>query len=46
MEMRGSVFYIYLPFEVTGTFKPADNIAEFDVANTLLHLLSPKAYQA
>lgn len=34
MEMRGSVFYIYPPFEVTGTFKPADNIAEFDVANT------------
>lgn len=34
MEMRGSVFCIYPPFEVTGTFKPADNIAEFDVANT------------
>lgn len=34
IEIRGSALYIFKPFEVTGTFKPADNVAAFDVTNT------------
>lgn len=33
LEIRGSALYIFKPFEVIGTFKPADNIADFDIVN-------------
>lgn len=34
IEIRGSALYIFKAFEVMGTFKPADNVAEFNIINT------------
>jgi len=33
MEVRGSVFYIFKPFRISGRFKPSENIADYDVTN-------------